>query len=229
MPAGVVAAHVRGGLGGYAGQRDDRDLPGQPVQLARLEHPVVQDQAVALAGQRQDPAAAPWSFTSTERISRLKPGSWAATSMPRLIMSGNCRLSSSSGEDALADLGRRRPPDDHADDLLQPGAQRPGRAVRGEAELGDGLQDPLPGLLAAGCCGRSGPATPRRSTPRPPGPRRRSSGVRGVPGPLPSAAPGSAAHAWQHQPRATPHWARSPYRRCPPSFSSGRAPGGAFP
>ncbi len=42
---------------GYVGQRDDRYPPGKLVQLVRLEHPVVQDQPVALLGQRQQPPA----------------------------------------------------------------------------------------------------------------------------------------------------------------------------
>ena len=50
-PGPVVAAHVGRCLRRHAGQRDNRDLPGQPGELGRVEQPVVQDQPVALAGQ----------------------------------------------------------------------------------------------------------------------------------------------------------------------------------
>ena len=57
------------------------------------------------------------SSTSTEPTRRLKPRRCAATSMPRLMTSVNCRLSSSSANDAVArpphgtgGRPRRRPP-----------------------------------------------------------------------------------------------------------------------
>ena len=52
------------------------------------------------------------------------------------------------GEEALAGLGPGNPPDDDADDLLEPGAQRAGRAVGRETQLGHRLHDPRPGFLA---------------------------------------------------------------------------------
>ena len=127
------------------------DLPRQPDQLLGLQHPVVQDQPVALAGQREDPPAVP--LVQVDRPDQqVVAVRWATISMPRLIMSGNCRFSSSSAN--MLCRATARPPDDDADDLLEPDAQRPGRAVGHEAELGDGLQHPVPGLRRGGCAAR---------------------------------------------------------------------------
>src|ERR1035441_2231711 len=53
----IVAVHVGGALRGTSGEGDDRDLPGEPLELTGIQHPVVQDQAVALTGQGEDPPA----------------------------------------------------------------------------------------------------------------------------------------------------------------------------
>src|SRR6185437_6043184 len=73
-----------------------------------------------------------WSLTSTERISRSNPdlGDYLDAPVDHV---GELQALVLVRQEALADLGGRRPPDDHADDLLQPGGQGTGRAVRGEA------------------------------------------------------------------------------------------------
>ena len=143
----VVAAHVRGGRRGHAGQGHHRDLPGQPFQLIGVEHLVVQDQAVTLAGQREDPPGVIMIVhvhRADQQVVVAVLGGQLDTPVDQVRELEALFLVL---EDVVAErLGGRRPPDHHPDDLLEPGAQRPRRPVRDEAQLGDGVQDAFAGL-----------------------------------------------------------------------------------
>ena len=145
----VVTVDVRRGRGRVPGQRDDRKLPGQPVHLVRVEHPVVQDQPVALAGQRQRPAARVVLVDADRPDQQVEPAALGrrldtAVDQVRVLQAlGLVR------EQVLVHIrGRPWPAHDHAHDLLEPRAQRPRRPVRHEAELGHRRQHPLPRFLA---------------------------------------------------------------------------------
>ncbi len=147
-PGSVVAAHVGRGLGGDSRHRDDRHVPGQLGEPARLEHAVVQDQPVALARHRHDPPVRV-VLVDVDRADQQVVAAALRRDLDAAVDDvGELQALVLLGERAFARLAPGDPAEDHADDLLEPGAERPGRAVRDEPELGDGLQHPVPGLLA---------------------------------------------------------------------------------
>src|ERR1022692_866996 len=119
---------------------------GELGQPAGLKYLVMQDQPVALAGHGHDPAAGVMIVLADRAdqqvVATALCGNFDATvdhvrELQALVL---------VGEHALAGL-HPWPPEDHPDDLLQPGAQRAGGAIRYEPEVGDGLQHRVPGLL----------------------------------------------------------------------------------
>ncbi len=143
----VVPVHVRGGRGGVPGQGDDRQLPGQTVHLVRLEHAVVQDQAVALAGQRQRPAARVVLGDADRPDQQVESAALSGHLDTPVDQVGVLQAIGHVREHVLVHIRRPRPAHDHADDLLEPRAQRPCRPVRREPELGHGRQHSLPRVL----------------------------------------------------------------------------------
>ena len=147
-PGSVVAAHVGCGLGGDSRHRDDRHVPGQLGEPARLEHAVVQDQPVALARHRHDPPVRV-VLVDVDRADQQVVAAALRRDLDAAVDDvGELQALVLLGERAFARLAPGDSAEDHADDLLEPGAERSGRAVRDEPELGDGLQHPVPGLLA---------------------------------------------------------------------------------
>ncbi len=165
----VVAAHVGRGGAGDARQGDDGDLPGDLVDLAGLEHAVVQDQPVALARDREDPAAglvvgdvhrAQQQVEAAALRRPLDAPVEHVVELQRLGLVGERvvaeqpggvpRAGRPGGQHGRRDrrARRQRPPHDHADDFLQPDGQRAGGAVRDVAELGDRPLHPVPDLRA---------------------------------------------------------------------------------
>ena len=165
----VVAADVGRGGAGNACEGDDRDLPGDLVDLAGLEQPVVQDQAVALARDRQHPAArlvvgdvhraqqqveaAPLRrplHAPVEHVVELQGLGLVGERVVAEQPGGVPRAARPRGQHRGRDRRARgkRPPHDHADDFLQPHRQGPGGAVGDVAELGGRPLDPVPDLGA---------------------------------------------------------------------------------
>ena len=126
--------------GRQARQRDDRHLPGKPGELVRLEYPVVQDQAVALAGQREDPLARVMVADVHGPDQQVEPVPLRHHLDAAVDHVGELQALVLVGEEALAGLAPGNAPDGNADDFLEPGAQRAGGAVRREAQLGHRLQ-----------------------------------------------------------------------------------------
>ena len=143
----VVAVHVGGGGGGVPGQRDDRQLPRQPVHLVGLEHPVVQDEPVALAGQRQRPAAGVVLVDAHRPDQQVEAAALRRRLDTAVDQVGILQALRLGREQVLVQVHPPRPAHDHADDFLEPRAQRPRRPVRREAELGHGRQHAVPGFL----------------------------------------------------------------------------------
>ena len=143
----VVAAHIGRRPGRDAGQRDNRDLPGQPVELGRVEQPVVQDKPVALARQREDSLARVMLADAHGPDQQVEAVPLSHDLDPAVDHVGELQALILVGEDPVAgeDQG---PPDGHPHDFLEPGAQRSRRAVRREAKLGDRLENSFPGFLA---------------------------------------------------------------------------------
>jgi hypothetical protein len=141
----VVAAHVHRARCGHAGQGHHRHLVTEPVDLLGIQHPVVQDQPVALAGQPEDPAgvgvAQPDRADQEVEVPLLGRDLDAPVDEVGELEAGLLVL-----EDAVGRQGDLGPPDHHADDLLEPAAQRPGRAVGDEPQLGDRPLDTFLGV-----------------------------------------------------------------------------------
>ena len=145
-PGRVVTAHVGGRRRGHPGHRDHRDLAGQPPELVRFQHPVVQDDPVALAGQRQD-AATGVVLVQVDRTDQdVETAALRGLRDTPVDHVGELQAVFLVGEQVLGVPGRPGEPDDDPGDFLQPHAQRPRRAVRDEAQLGHGLQHAVPGL-----------------------------------------------------------------------------------
>jgi hypothetical protein len=110
-----------------------------------IEHPVVQDEPVALAGQREDPAgvvvAQPDRADEQVEIPLLCGHLDAPVDQVGELQAGLFVL-----EDAIGRHGDLGPADHHPDDLLEPADQRSGCPVRDEAKLGHGPLDPFPGV-----------------------------------------------------------------------------------
>jgi hypothetical protein len=107
----------------------------------------VQDQAVTLAGQGEDPAGViviVHVHRADQQVVVAVLGRQLDTPVDQV---GELEALLLVLEDVVPEgLGRRRPPDHHPDDLLEPRAERPCGPVRDEAQLGDGLQDAFAGL-----------------------------------------------------------------------------------
>ena len=129
--------------------------------------PVVQDQAVALARDREDPAArlvvgdVHRAQQQVEAAALRRPldapvehvvelqglglvGERVIAEQPGGVPRAGRPGGQHGGRDRRA--RRQRPPHDHADDFLQPDRQRAGGAVRDVAELGGRPLDPVPDL-----------------------------------------------------------------------------------
>ena len=142
----VVTAHVGGRRRGHPGHRDHRDLAGQPFELVGFQHPVVQDDPVALAGQRQD-AATRVVLVQVDRADQdVETAALRRLRDTPVDHVGELQAVFLVGEQVLGVPGRPGEPDDDPGDFLQPHAQCPRRAVWDEAQLGHGLQHAVPGL-----------------------------------------------------------------------------------
>ena len=138
------------------------------------------------------------------------------------------------GEEVARRARSRGAADDHADDLLEPRAQRPRRPVRDEAELGDGLQHPFPGLRAGVAAAVEHPRDRRDGHARRPWRRRRWWAARAPPRRCPPAAPcwvpGRLVSAYRRRPEV---WKaltnRIDSERMPESRPSQDPPGTSLP
>ena len=105
----------------------------------------MQDEPVALAGQREDPAgvavAQPDRADEKVEVPLLRGHLDAPVDQVGELQARLFVFEDTVGRHS--DLG---PADHHPDDLLEPGAQCPGRPVRDEAKLGRGPLDPFPGV-----------------------------------------------------------------------------------
>ena len=144
----VVAAYVGGGLRRGTGQGHRRNLRRQAAQLARRQRPVVQDEPVALPGQRQDPAARIVPVHVHRPDQQVEAAVLGGDLDPAVDHVDELQAFRFLGERALARLGPGNPPEHDPDDFLEPCAERPGRPVRDEAELIHRLEHPLPRLRA---------------------------------------------------------------------------------
>ena len=141
----VVAAHVHGARCRHARQGHHGHLVAEPADLLRIEDAVVQDEPVALAGQREDPAGVVMAQPDRADKQVEVPLLCGHLDAP-VDQVGELQARLFVFEDTVgrhSDLG---PADHHPDDLLEPGAQCPGRPVRDEAKLGRGPLDPFPGV-----------------------------------------------------------------------------------
>ncbi len=141
----VVAAHVHRARGRHARQGHHRHLMAEVADLTRIEHPVMQDEPVALAGQREDPpgvvVAQPDRADQQVEIPLLGGHLDAPVDQVRELQARLFVL-----EDAIGRHGDLGPADHHTDDLLEVAAQRPGRAVRDETQFGHGALNPFLGV-----------------------------------------------------------------------------------
>ena len=158
-----------------AGERDDRDLPGDLVDLCGLEHPVVQDQPVALARDRQDPAprlvvgdvhraqqqVEPAALRGplhapVEHVVELQGlglvGERVVAEQPGGVpRAAGPPASTGAGIGEPADSGRRMTT---PDDFLEPDRERAGGAVRGRSRARRPPAAPGPWSRGSGCGGR---------------------------------------------------------------------------
>jgi len=141
----VVPADVQRGRGGRARQGHHRHLAAEPFHLGQVQHPVVQDQPVALAGQAEDPAGVlavqPDRADQQVEVPPLGGHLDAPVDQVGELQAGLLVL-----EDAVRGHRDRGAPDHHPDDLLEPGAQGAGRAIGNEPEFGDRPLDPFLGV-----------------------------------------------------------------------------------
>src|SRR6266852_3411802 len=143
-PGPVVAPDVDGRGCGAAGQRHDRDHVGQPCDPDRRQHPVVEDQAIRLAGEGADPlcnvvVVEPDRADEQIEAAALRPHFDAAIDdvdeEEALVLTLEVSLTALSAEN-------------DADHFFQPVGQSPRGAVGHEAELANGLHDPVSCLNA---------------------------------------------------------------------------------